>query len=79
MSFQKRRKKFKTISDFVAYEKEHNIRKLVFVYQSIGGDLSNSELVLNVNELTNIIPGVSYSDETYKKTTFGIQEDNFDV
>lgn len=70
----------KTLEDFANYEKEHNIRKLVFVYQSNGGSMSDSQLVLNVNDLTNIIPGYSFSDDTYQKELpTGIQENDFDI
>ncbi|MGM0110073.1 hypothetical protein [Enterococcus sp. DIV0187] len=70
----------KTLQDFANYEKEHNVRKIVFVYQSNGGSMSDSEMVLNVNDLSNIIPGSSFSDDTYKKELpSGIQENDFDI
>lgn len=70
----------KTLEDFANYEKEHNVRKLVFIYQSNGGSMSDSEMVLNVNDLSNITPSYSYSDETYKKDLpSGIQDSDFDI
>lgn len=70
----------KTLDEFASYEKEHNIRKLSFIYQSNGGSMSDSELILNVNDLTNIIPANSYSEDTYKKELpSGVQDSDFDI
>lgn len=77
---EKEIEKIKTLDDFASYEKEHNIRQLSFIYQSNGGSMSDSELILNVNDLTNIIPANSYSEDTYKKELpSGVQDSDFDI
>ena len=44
----------KTIDEFAKYEANHNIRELSFGYQSNGGNVDDTSIILNVNNLTHI-------------------------
>ncbi|EGO8016862.1 hypothetical protein C3915_RS11520 [Enterococcus faecalis] len=58
----------KTIDEFAKYEANHNIRELSFVYQSNGGNVDDTSIILNVNDLTHIeSTGSMWSNSTYKK------------
>ncbi|EOA3011340.1 hypothetical protein ACX35G_000750 [Enterococcus faecalis] len=58
----------KTIDEFAKYEANHNIRELSFVYQSNGGNVDDTSIILNVNDLTHIeSTGSMWSNNTYKK------------
>ncbi|WP_318941324.1 hypothetical protein [Enterococcus faecalis] len=58
----------KTIDEFAKYEANHNIRELSFVYQSNGGNVDDTSIILNINDLTHIeSTGSMWSNSTYKK------------
>ena len=58
----------KTIDEFAKYEANHNIRELSFGYQSNGGNVDDTSIILNVNDLTHIeSTGSMWSNSTYKK------------